>query len=147
MSTRDALLVVFVRTRPCKCCRNLCEMVQQTHDVELQMGGCGDSRVSGSCITPFFLVRDCAKRGPSGIPCLRFRRRRSNGSLPIGLRVPPEGGVVASPTSFQVVPPFVPAEIPQVLEPDADGLVYFDDLSQYQVRFLPRYTIKHLITS
>jgi len=33
----------------------------------------------------------------------------------------------------------VPPEIPQVLEPDADGLVYFDDLSQYQVRFLPSY--------
>lgn len=59
--------------------------------------------------------------------------------LPIGmgLRVPLH-------TSFQVVPPFVP---PEILEPDADGLVYFSDLSQYQVRFLPRYTIKHLITS
>ena len=70
--------------------------------------------------------------------------------LPIGmgLRVPlPEGGVVPSSTSFPVVPSFVPAEIPQVLEPDADGLVYFDDLSQYQVRFSPRYIIQHLITS
>lgn len=60
--------------------------------------------------------------------------------LPIGmgLRVPlPDGNVASLSTSFQAVPSFVPAEISQVLEPDADGLVYFDDLSQSQVRFLP----------
>jgi len=59
--------------------------------------------------------------------------------LPIGmgLRVPLPDGNVAPLPSFQSVPSFVPAEISQVLEPDADGLVYFDDLSQSQVRFLP----------
>ncbi len=58
--------------------------------------------------------------------------------LPIGmgLRVPfPEGSVapVPQPNIYQIVSFVSPVEVPTDPEPGPDGLIYFDDLSRFQV--------------